>query len=139
MNRDIRRYDEIDIMKGLGIILIILGHLEPSTYLMRFVYSFHLFVFFTCSGFVGTRYLTRGFRSIICNNIKRLLIPYIVWNILSQTVDIMCGTINTVQAINNILFLNANCGWNAALWFLASLFWIDSLGALIIKSIIIYK
>ena len=65
MNLDNKRLEELDIAKGIGIVLIVLGHLEPSTYLMRFVYSFHLFLFFVCSGFVGKRYEERKTTNII--------------------------------------------------------------------------
>lgn len=50
-----KRFDELDIMKGIDIMLIVFYHLESGTYIMRFVYSFHLFLFFVCSGFVGKR------------------------------------------------------------------------------------
>lgn len=39
-----KRINEIDIMKGIGIMLIVLGHLEPGAYVMRFIYSFISFV-----------------------------------------------------------------------------------------------
>lgn len=52
-NSAIDRTIEIDVLKGIGIILIVMGHLEPGTYLMRWLYSFHLFLFFSCSGFLG--------------------------------------------------------------------------------------
>lgn len=128
-----KRFDELDIMKGIGITLIVIGHLEPGTYLMRFVYSFHLFLFFVCSGFVGARYVERGFVEIAKGNVKRLLLPYLVWSILSQFVDWLLGIIDFGQAARNILFLDANVGWNAALWFLVSLFWADTICALIVK------
>lgn len=130
-----KRFDELDIMKGIGITLIVIGHLEPGTYLMRFVYSFHLFLFFMCSGFVGTRYVERCFVEIVKGNVKRLLLPYLVWSILSQFVDLLFGIIDFGQAARNILFLDANVGWNAALWFLVSLFWADTICALIVRLI----
>jgi fucose 4-O-acetylase-like acetyltransferase len=127
------RVEIIDILKGIGIMLIVLGHLEPETYLMRFIYSFHLFLFFASSGFIGKRYENRSFSQVLSGNLKRLLIPYIIWCTLSQIIDCVCGTITVNQAIRNVLFFDANVGWNAALWFLVSLFWSDTLCALIIK------
>ena len=133
MINDEKHYDELDILKGLGIMLIVLGHLEPGTYLMRFVYSFHLFLFFICSGYLGQRYEDREFVTIVFNNIKRLVIPYLLWSVLSQIVDIVLGCIGLLQAVKNTLFLDANVGWNAALWFLVSLFWTDLICALVVK------
>ena len=128
-----RRYAELDIMKGIGIFLIVLGHLEPGTYLMRFLYSFHLFLFFFCAGFVGVRYNNRRFVEIVKANAKRLLIPYMLWTVLSQAVDLAMGAIGFPQAVKNVFFLDANVGWNAALWFLISLFWADTFCGLIVK------
>ena len=128
-----KRLEELDILKGMGIMLIVLGHLEPGTYIMRFIYSFHLFLFFACSGFVGKRYENRKATSVLFQNLKRLLLPYLVWSILSQSVDLAFGIIDINQAIKNILFVDANVGWNAALWFLVSLFWADTLCSVIVK------
>lgn len=127
------RLEELDVAKGIGIILVVLGHLEPGTYLMRFLYSFSLFLFFTCSGMLGVRYEKRNFLSILLSNCKRLLVPYFLFAVVSNAIDIAIGRIDVIQAGQNILFLNANVGWNAALWFLVALFWADSLCAVIIK------
>ena len=54
---------EIDVLKGFGILLVILGHCMPdfpiniledkfSAELQRFIYTFHMPMFFFCSGFV---------------------------------------------------------------------------------------
>lgn len=54
---------EIDVMKGIGILLVILGHCMPdfpvniledplSSEVRRFIYTFHMPMFFFCSGFV---------------------------------------------------------------------------------------
>ena len=130
---DKNRISELDILKGIGIMLIVLGHLEPGTYLMRFIYSFHLFIFFACSGFVGTRYKNREILGTIKENAKRLLLPYLFWCVISQIIAVIFDNIDIVTAVENILYINANVGWNAALWFLVSLFWTDSIGAAITK------
>lgn len=53
-----RRFDEIDICKGLGIILVVLGHALKQTgseggavkILLSVIYSFHMPLFFYCPG-----------------------------------------------------------------------------------------
>ena len=126
------RLDELDVAKGIGMILVVLGHLEPGTYLMRFIYSFSLFLFFTCSGIIGARYEMRSLLSILHSNYKRLIIPYLFWVSVSNSIDVILGRIDIIQAVQNILFFNANVGWNAALWFLIALFWVDSMCAFVI-------
>lgn len=56
-----KRYDELDLMKGIGIILVYLGHsfnlkgLENNfifSYLYNTISSFHMPLFFLISGFI---------------------------------------------------------------------------------------
>lgn len=128
-----KRFDEIDIAKGVGIFFIMLGHLEPGILLMRFIYSFHLFLFFACSGFLGRRYETRPVCRVIINNVRRLLVPYVIWSIITQVVALLLHDIDLIQAVRNFFFFDANVGWNAALWFLVSLFWTDTLCCFFVK------
>ena len=93
------RYEHLDILKGLGIFLIVLGHLEPGEYILRFLYSFHLFVFYSCSGYIGLRYKHRNYLSILVNNSKRLLLPYFFWSFISQIVDYLLGDITIKEGI----------------------------------------
>lgn len=46
------RYIEIDIVKGIGIILVVLGHLNVPFH--NYIYSFHMPLFFFVSGFFFT-------------------------------------------------------------------------------------
>lgn len=50
-NRD----NTIDITKGIGILLVIVGHtggLPADTYIHHFIYSFHMPLFFILGGFL---------------------------------------------------------------------------------------
>ena len=52
MNDD-TRIGTIDIAKGVGIVLVIIGHALPSDNLLRiFVYTFHMPLFFILAGMV---------------------------------------------------------------------------------------
>ncbi|MBQ7203696.1 MAG: acyltransferase family protein [Eubacterium sp.] len=51
MDKKIKRYDFIDSSKGIGILLVILGHLiSLSSPLELSIYSFHMPFFFIVSG-----------------------------------------------------------------------------------------
>lgn len=39
-----------DVIKAIGIIAIVLGHSHPNCDVVRFVYGFHLAIFFFVSG-----------------------------------------------------------------------------------------
>lgn len=46
------RIEEVDISKGIGMVLVITGHLCVSSSLRNFIYSFHMPLFFILSGIV---------------------------------------------------------------------------------------
>jgi fucose 4-O-acetylase-like acetyltransferase len=71
------RNDTIDIMKGIGIISVVLGHcglLPPK--IIHFIYSFHMPLFFIIAGYF---YKERGVVASLQKDAKRLLFPYVVF------------------------------------------------------------
>ena len=46
-----KRLAHIDLLKGIGIILVLLGHLPINGIMHMLIYSFHMPLFFFCSGF----------------------------------------------------------------------------------------
>lgn len=83
------RLENIDILRGVAIILVVLGHTLPSngpnSILRNFIYSFHMPLFMCISGFV-TRYSytfnlksNMGHFSYIYRKFKSLMVPYMVW------------------------------------------------------------
>lgn len=49
MSEQTKRIEALDVAKGIGIILVIIGHLS-SSYLHDWIYSFHMPLFFIISG-----------------------------------------------------------------------------------------
>ena len=65
----------IDVLKGMAIILVVVGH-NSNDSIKEFIYCFHMPLFFLLSGFIFSpkpikQYLTKSFR--------RLVIPYIAF------------------------------------------------------------
>lgn len=72
-NRD----NAIDIAKGIGILLVIVGHtggLPADTYIHHFIYSFHMPLFFILGGFL---FKPSNIVTHIRKDAKRLLLPYV--------------------------------------------------------------
>ena len=71
-----KRIEWIDTAKGLGLICVILGHLNVP-YLSTWIYTFHMPLFFFLSGavFSGSKY---GFGEYVKRKLKSLVIPYFV-------------------------------------------------------------
>lgn len=53
---------QLDIMKGIGILFVIWGHISENTSLNNWIYSFHMPLFFFISGVIC--YMTIEFNSI---------------------------------------------------------------------------
>lgn len=105
------RDNKYDNLKGLGILLIVIGHClyglpGIAATVRQGIYIIHLPIFFFVAG-----YFSRIRPDIIEKSTKRLLIPYIVLTIISSIFCIPAYTTGT-------LFFNPYGG----LWFLLSLF-----------------
>lgn len=77
------RLEEFDIMKGVLIILVVIGHtsLLPQ-YCSEVVYWFHMPVFFMITGFLTNRWISFGNRTLLKHKFISLSIPYFSYCII---------------------------------------------------------
>lgn len=141
-----------DIMKGIGIILMLIGHIPPGPRLFHFIYSFHMPLFFVVAGvFASTSKLDRG---VLEKYATRLLLPVLVTMsviiILSPLRYFLDGNLDytVAQALSLIWAgdaLPTRFGLLSleAMWFLAALFWakcfFQGIGCLVNKSSSLYQ
>ena len=90
------RDSSFDIMKGIAILLVVLGHSVPDQasasgiasyplYLMRtIIYSFHMPVFFFVAGYFMHIPLKEGFQKFVKDKSIRLMVPYFTIGLLYQ-------------------------------------------------------
>lgn len=133
----ITRYDWIDSLKGMAIILVIIGHLNNiSSELDRYIYSFHMPLFFFISGYLFNfeKYVDIG-KEYLVKKIYSLIVPYFFFSVISYVFYIIMDSLYQPQIQNidvfkeGILFniyvilFSAN-GYliNTPLWFLPCLF-----------------
>jgi fucose 4-O-acetylase-like acetyltransferase len=65
----------IDILKGIGILMVILGHcLTQPSFENNFIYSFHMPLFFLVSGYFLKKTASG---KLFMNDFKRLVVPYL--------------------------------------------------------------
>lgn len=80
---------EMNILKGIGILLVVLGHSFPDgvgsenyRFLHQLIYSFHMPLFFLISGFFAKRvYEVTNFQEysfLVKDKLKRLIVPYFI-------------------------------------------------------------
>ncbi len=123
------RIKSIDIAKAIGIFLIVLGHTLETGELRKFIYSFHVPLFFFLSGLCFSKKKNSVF---IRKKMLTIYIPYILISLFSIGIYTIFGTyigvsgndLNIAENIKGMLYANPNLGnmqWNQPLWFLPSL------------------
>lgn len=93
---DTNRDFSIDLMKGIAIFLVVLGHLPISLNIIQWIYSFHMPFFMFLSGLLATKPLQTQSniwnKSFIINLIKKkiysLLIPFTTWPLIISLVHL---------------------------------------------------
>ena len=116
----------IDYTKGIAIILVVVGHLLPSaTGLLKWIYSFHIPLFFIVSGMMlGIKDIReRKFFKTVIKLIRTLIVPYVFFNIFGTAILYLSGLKDFVQAgLNQDIFLFLIGAGGHSTWFLTSLF-----------------
>ena len=140
---------EIDVLKGIGIILVVIGHSFPDASaasgisnvfartIYNIIYSFHMPAFIFASGLVSYKF-SISFNDKI-NAIKkkfdRLIIPYLIWAIIYIPFRIILAKYSSQKFVVNRLW-QVFIGNNpySGLWFLYSLFFISVLHIIFIDN-----
>ncbi len=117
-----------DFLKGIGILLVVLGHITHNDMLWRSIFAFHMPLFFFLSGI-----LYKDKEQFVYKQLKALMFPYFVFSILSflywyfielRFRELKDGT-NVLDQLINIIFpmnIEGSYEFNAVLWFLPCLF-----------------
>lgn len=133
-----KRITYLDLAKGIGIILVVLGHMENIDAGIRtWISSFHMPLFFIISGMlIAVKHEEeKNEREIICKKAKGILIPYMWFSIIYVPIDIMNLYIHNVDQhtfIQNILDSITFSGISV-MWFLPALFIAEVTAVVIIK------
>lgn len=111
-----QRYKEVDISKGIGILLSIFGHLN-YTFVHAFIYMFHMPLFYFISGFLfkPQKYT---FKQFILRKLRTIVVPYFVLGAIIMAFDYFGhGKVQIVELLVQRRYL--------PLWFLTSLFFTE--------------
>lgn len=127
------RVTQLDIVKGIGIILVIFGHLAERNQISRIlVYSFHMPLFFAISGYLSK---PTTIKEIFKKGIRKLVLP----TYLILTLDCLIRVVESLLSLNswpsisewiNGLLIHGGVLWNLPVWFLMTLFVCRILGQL---------
>jgi len=144
---DKTRIKWIDILKGIGIVLVVVGHANfifanatTTMFIQKYIYSFHMPLFFFLSGYLFVKEKYPSFKKLIHAKVKTLLVPYFLFSILSLIVYVIYGLTHNYKLIEfktmviQVLYLNNKVVWNEVLWFLVCLFVVEVMFYFIPKS-----
>lgn len=142
------RDSSFDIMKGIVILLVVLGHSVPDQasvngiasyplYLMRtIIYSFHMPVFFFVSGYFMHIPLKEGFQKFVKDKSIRLMVPYFTIGLLYFPFKLALSKFASQQIDpQNIWKIFIGINPDGELWFLYCLFFISILIGLLVKRV----
>lgn len=118
---NIGRKIDIDLLKGFGIILMILGHIHFGSYFAIYCATFFMPLFYVVSGYLfHGRDNTKDF---LIKKSKTLLVPYYMFAIFHLLITFASGRNGEKKLINVLLYPTRDeMPIAGALWFLMSLF-----------------
>ena len=126
----------IDCYKGIGAILILIGHIMPFNNPIKvFLYSFHIPLFFFISGYLYND--KRSFADTFKKKMNTLIKPFIIWNSISFIIYMIFtydGSLTKIEMVKNLIFFNGSTIFNSSLWFLPILFYVDIIYKFIIRN-----
>lgn len=155
----------LDIARGIGILLIILGHSTTTVvrnnsdfamFVYNYLYFFHVRLLFFLSGYAfglkEEKYLMMNTRSFIFNKMKRLIIPYVSYSFLVLIIFSVANSFESVaQILGNMEYSITTFGkwmeglligknnYSVHLWYIYTLFFITILVFFLKKYIVSNK
>jgi fucose 4-O-acetylase-like acetyltransferase len=137
------RYIEFDIMKGIGIMFMIIGHLTP--YMTNVIFSFHMPLFFIVSGYF---YKPANIHDSLKKDFKRLVIPYIATALIVIAYYLLLSIARKSDLVSEWIIaaiyggssshdsiILANMPMIGAIWFLLALFWCKNIYNIIERNV----
>lgn len=126
MGKDIfSRFDWVDTLKGIGIVLVVAGHIFGS-YLSGFIYLFHMPLFFFIAGYL---YSPKTLHQYFKNKSSSLLSPYVKYLLFFTILSSIYILLNNGDAysilkltIKSLYGGNLLTGWMGVFWFVTVFF-----------------
>ena len=118
------RFPEYDIAKGIGVLLVVIGHVQelPFPFLV-WIFSFHIPLYFFLSGLFVKKETKEPFLSVLKKNVTGLLVPYCVFSAVFILLDVVLKDPFSSPRLEIKLFLTGQGGY-AILWFFFALFFV---------------
>lgn len=139
----------LDVAKGLGIVLVVIGHalggvidspagrgVDVGRQIFVGIYIFHMPLFFMLSGLLVQRRIARSQRSFAMDLILGVAYPYFLWSIIQYTVIYAAGSLVNAPVANYWQpLLSLPLATISQFWFLYILFFLHGAALLLIPKI----
>lgn len=134
MKKEDLRMEWIDISKGLGIILVIFGHIHSGK-VRELIYSFHMPLFFFLSGAVFK--IKSDFKTFFIKKVKALVRPYFYFGsvilLFFIFIDFILGKCTFLKEMKLLLLFLLQRRF-LVLWFISCLFWLNLIAYFLFSS-----
>lgn len=133
-----KRLNWLDYMKGIGIILVIIGHGFTREYsILTLVFSFHLALFFIVSGMtIKSTTFNLPVHKILVKYIKSIIVPYYILGFFVLLVEIFKNILQKDITVDNLISMTEKYVFLYGLkaeWFLPALFFAVVFVVLLLK------
>lgn len=116
MGKSMERYHWIDVVKGLAIFLVVVGHVggiyggESASWsfnvIHTFIYSFHMPLFMFVSGYLFTSSLNKDYKTTALSKLISYGVPYIVFSIVYWAMKAVGGAfVNNTVSIRDLFLI----------------------------------
>ncbi len=143
-----KRLTYLDMAKGIGVFLVLIGHLQGDPFfsysplfapLCTWIFSFHMPLFFIISGMLIRlkRDEEKDFKSLAAKRFRGIMIPYYWFSFFYLCVVVyalISGNIQVGTLLEQIWYV-MSCYGMSVLWFLPALFLGELLFILILKKV----
>ena len=138
----------IDVFKGFGILLMIIGHIISGDAHLKliysFIYSFHMPLFYLVSGYLlNVKKIARDILPYLKKQGESLLVPYFSFGLCHLLIWIIAWALfhcppnwecRLLSMLYHLFWTNNEGMANASpMWFLTSLFWVKCIFSFIYK------
>ncbi|MEE0931221.1 MAG: acyltransferase family protein [Acutalibacteraceae bacterium] len=128
--REKQRLDYIDMLKGIGIILVVMGHhLLELDGLGIWIYSFHMPLFFIITGYLSEHKKEKceDIKRVVINKAKSLMYPYFTFSLINIIWYVVFYIITPIggqpgETLKVVLLKTLTTFGYHAMWFLPAFF-----------------